>query len=237
MARRSLHHRTRCRQFTEASNLGQTPRSICSPRRQSDLGGRVPIHMDFICCRRGYRRRDPGDRRTDSQLCRRIGFGRSAMADIVDIAIPAKAQAAAEALGLVVSRSVTDGCGCAVRCAENQDRNRLPARLWLRCSDRGGQHAERPACAARLITGRLACPSIHRELHEQKKDRAWFVSQQLGELVSQHYPNDELAARALRTDPKSAGADSPGDAREKITDLAEIATALCRPESDWRADR
>ena len=31
------------------------------------------------------------------------------MADIVDIAIPAKAQAAAEALGLVVSRSVTDG--------------------------------------------------------------------------------------------------------------------------------
>ena len=31
------------------------------------------------------------------------------MADIVDIAIPAKPQAAAEALGLVVSRSVTDG--------------------------------------------------------------------------------------------------------------------------------
>jgi hypothetical protein len=31
------------------------------------------------------------------------------MADFVDIAIPAKAQAAAEALGLVVSRSVTDG--------------------------------------------------------------------------------------------------------------------------------
>jgi hypothetical protein len=36
----------------------------------------------------------------------------------------------------------------------------------------------------------------------KKKDRAWFVSKQLGELVSQHYPNDELAARALRTDPK-----------------------------------
>ena len=31
------------------------------------------------------------------------------MADFVDIAIPAKAQPAAEALGLVVSRSVTDG--------------------------------------------------------------------------------------------------------------------------------
>jgi len=31
------------------------------------------------------------------------------MADIVDIAIPANAQAVAEALGLVVSRSVTDG--------------------------------------------------------------------------------------------------------------------------------
>ncbi len=36
----------------------------------------------------------------------------------------------------------------------------------------------------------------------KKKDRAWFVSPQLGELVSRHYPNDELAARALRTDPK-----------------------------------
>lgn len=31
------------------------------------------------------------------------------MSDVVDIAIPAHAQAAAEALGLVVSRSVTDG--------------------------------------------------------------------------------------------------------------------------------
>lgn len=31
------------------------------------------------------------------------------MADIVDMAIPANAQAAAEALGFVVSRSVTDG--------------------------------------------------------------------------------------------------------------------------------
>ena len=36
----------------------------------------------------------------------------------------------------------------------------------------------------------------------KKKDRAWFVSQQLGELVSRHYENDELAARGLRTDPK-----------------------------------
>jgi hypothetical protein len=31
------------------------------------------------------------------------------MDDVVDIAIPANAQAAAEALGLVVTRSVTDG--------------------------------------------------------------------------------------------------------------------------------
>lgn len=31
------------------------------------------------------------------------------MADLVDIAIPANAQAVAESLGLVVSRSVTDG--------------------------------------------------------------------------------------------------------------------------------
>ena len=31
------------------------------------------------------------------------------MSDLVDIAIPANAQSAAEALGLVVTRSVTDG--------------------------------------------------------------------------------------------------------------------------------
>ena len=35
----------------------------------------------------------------------------------------------------------------------------------------------------------------------KKKDRAWFVSQQLGELVSQHYPNDELVVGALRQNP------------------------------------
>ncbi len=36
----------------------------------------------------------------------------------------------------------------------------------------------------------------------KKKDRAWFICQQWGELVSRHYPSDEIAARALRTDPK-----------------------------------
>lgn len=36
----------------------------------------------------------------------------------------------------------------------------------------------------------------------KKKDRGWFVCPQWGELVSQHWPNDETAARALGTDPK-----------------------------------
>jgi len=36
----------------------------------------------------------------------------------------------------------------------------------------------------------------------KKKDRAWFICQQLEELVSRHYPNDETAAHALRTDSK-----------------------------------
>ena len=36
----------------------------------------------------------------------------------------------------------------------------------------------------------------------KKKDRAWFISPQWAELVPRHYSNDELAARALRTDPK-----------------------------------
>jgi hypothetical protein len=37
----------------------------------------------------------------------------------------------------------------------------------------------------------------------KKKDRAWFVCQQWAELVSRHYPNDEIAARALRTDDRA----------------------------------
>lgn len=36
----------------------------------------------------------------------------------------------------------------------------------------------------------------------KKKGRSWFVCPQWAELVSRHYPNDEAAARALRTDPK-----------------------------------
>jgi hypothetical protein len=38
-----------------------------------------------------------------------IGVGRSSMAEVVDIAIPTNALAVAESLGLIVSRSVTDG--------------------------------------------------------------------------------------------------------------------------------
>jgi len=36
----------------------------------------------------------------------------------------------------------------------------------------------------------------------KKKDRGWFVCPQWAELVSRHYPNDEAAAHALRTNPK-----------------------------------
>src|SRR5215469_13238938 len=36
----------------------------------------------------------------------------------------------------------------------------------------------------------------------KKKDRAWFVWQQWGELVSQHYASDAAAGRALNTHPK-----------------------------------
>jgi hypothetical protein len=73
------------------------------------------------------------------------------LADIVDIAIPAKAQAAAEALGLVVSRSVTDGTRVR-RVARDE------AEIAIACLR-----------TARLITSRLASPSIHRESHEQKE--------------------------------------------------------------------
>jgi hypothetical protein len=36
----------------------------------------------------------------------------------------------------------------------------------------------------------------------KKKDRAWFVCPQWGDLVSQHYANDSEAGRALKADPK-----------------------------------
>jgi hypothetical protein len=36
----------------------------------------------------------------------------------------------------------------------------------------------------------------------KKKDRAWFVCPQWGDLVSQHYASDTEAGRALKTHPK-----------------------------------
>jgi hypothetical protein len=36
----------------------------------------------------------------------------------------------------------------------------------------------------------------------KKKDRAWFVCPQWGDLVSQHYASDIEAGRALKADPK-----------------------------------
>jgi len=36
----------------------------------------------------------------------------------------------------------------------------------------------------------------------KKKDRAWFVCPQWGDLVSQHYASDSEAGRALKADPK-----------------------------------
>jgi len=36
----------------------------------------------------------------------------------------------------------------------------------------------------------------------KKKDRAWFVCPQWGDLVSQHYASDAEAGRALKADPK-----------------------------------
>jgi hypothetical protein len=36
----------------------------------------------------------------------------------------------------------------------------------------------------------------------KKKDRAWFVCPQWGDLVSRHYASDSEAGRALKADPK-----------------------------------
>jgi len=77
------------------------------------------------------------------------------MADLVDLAIPANAQAAAEALGLKVHRSVTRA-GATNTARGGRDRARMSARLGNPCANSEGH------------SGRSAAMS-------NKKDRAWFV--------------------------------------------------------------
>jgi len=65
------------------------------------------------------------------------------MADLVDIAIPANAQAAAEALGLKVHKSVTSGARVRqIPRDEARDRGRVSARLG-RFRAHSGEHASR----------------------------------------------------------------------------------------------
>jgi hypothetical protein len=71
--------------------------------------GRLPIHMDFLCRGRDIGRAFQPASLPDFASGPCIGVWEIRMSDLVDIAIPANAQAIAESLGLVVSRSVTDG--------------------------------------------------------------------------------------------------------------------------------
>ena len=148
---------------------GQTPRSICSPRRQSDLGGRAPIHMDFYAAAVDI----DGVIRVIAvqhfKLSEGSEFGRSVMADIVDIAIPAKAQAAAEALGLVVSRSVTDGAR--VRRVTRDEAEIAIASCAIMASLLGSWRSTRRTTRLRRAAhhGPLSVPVNSSKWHEQKE--------------------------------------------------------------------
>jgi hypothetical protein len=65
--------------------------------------------MDFLCAIAISAPRARRMRITSIDVTPIIEGGRSSMAEVVDIAIPATAIAVAELLGLTVSRSVTDG--------------------------------------------------------------------------------------------------------------------------------
>ena len=68
-----------------------------------------PIHMDFLCRGRDIGHAFQTVSRPVFECGPCIGVWEIRMSDLVDIALPANAQAVAESLGLVVSRSVTDG--------------------------------------------------------------------------------------------------------------------------------
>ena len=126
------------------------------------------------------------------------------MADIVDIAIPANAQAAAEALGLVVMSKCDRWGASAPDCARrSRDSDRMPARLWVRRPGGRGYHMKRIHSGERLTTGCLssAC-HLHRDPMSKKKERGLVRLTAMGDWSSGTIRAMRAAARALRTDPK-----------------------------------
>jgi hypothetical protein len=78
------------------------------------------------------------------------------MADLVDLAIPANAQAAAEALGLKVERSVTSGARVRQIPREERDRDRMSSRLRHFRPYSGERASGRTPIGARRCAGRVA---------------------------------------------------------------------------------
>jgi len=132
------------------------------------------------------------------------------MADLVDLAIPANAQAAAEALGLKVHRSVTRA-GATNTARGGRDRARMSARLGNPCANSEGH------------SGRSAAMS-------KKKDRAWFVCPQWGDLVSKHYASDTQAGWALKAHPAVLAKLQAGTPVPKSTALKMLRRSASRHE-------
>ena len=64
----------------------------------------------------------------------------------------------------------------------------------------------------------------------KKKDRAWFVCPQWGDLVSQHYASDTEAGRALKADPMVLTKLRAGTPVPKSTVLKMLRRAASRHE-------
>jgi hypothetical protein len=71
----------------------------------------------------------------------------------------------------------------------------------------------------------------------KKKDRAWFVCPQWGDLVSRHYASDTEASRALKADAKvltklRAGTPVPKSTALKMLRRYAIRHGLASPAAD-----
>ena len=119
-----------------------------------------------------------------------IRDGEIRVADLVDLAIPTNAQAAAEALGLKVQRSVTSGARVrqiprdeaeiAVECLRDWG---ISARI-LEDTPRSERPVEYDATPARWSRQRSSAHGLWPM--SKKKDRTWFVCRQWADLVSEH---------------------------------------------------
>jgi len=125
------------------------------------------------------------------------------MSNLVDIALPANAQKAAEVLGLRVQRNISSGAWVRRIPGDEAEIDAcvIGASPHASSMSRGTNPHPTPAPGTRPSAITLNCKSI-RCFMSAKKKRAWFVCPQWQTLVADHYADDGEAARALHTDPR-----------------------------------